>query len=388
MRYSPGFGVDENSWNPQISAQTAATIHARREYENRLPQFYARYLAAALHGNLGESDEFHAPVTELTDPARPLVSTPFMLWGVAGGMLLGGWLAWLAVWPRRALFEFSAVSVSGLLLAVPPAVMALAFFFTGAPLSLAVALAILPRVFGTMRALWTDFYRSGALLAARARGACTVAAGMALCAAARLRATDRARWRCPGARFRCPHPDGSALRCSRHRVAHMESCRCPRPATALRPCSDHHASLVALVATMANGSKVAYLPETGWTETRMRSCGLPLHTDRHCASARCSVPRSLLTPTTGNFATLPAAPPGGRFLLGTDDIRPRPFFPPSLCHAHFDRAGTRGRSGIGSVGLADRTVRGRPQFRAPRRLRPYDGLPRAPVDFSVYHPAF
>ncbi len=93
-----------------------------------------------------------------------------MAWGVAGGMLLGGWLAWLAVWPRRVLLEVSAASVSGLLLAVPPAVLALAFFFTGAPLGLAVALAILPRVFGTMRALWSDLYGSGALLTARARG--------------------------------------------------------------------------------------------------------------------------------------------------------------------------------------------------------------------------
>jgi peptide/nickel transport system permease protein len=169
VRYSPGFDVDENSWNPQISAQTLAAIHARREYENRLPRFYAHYLLAALHGNLGESDEFHVPVTELLR-RRAVVSAPLMAWGVAGGMLLGGWLAWLAVWPRRALLEVSAASVSGLLLAVPPAVMALAFFFYRAPLAIAVVLAILPRVFGTMRALWSDLYRSGALLAARARG--------------------------------------------------------------------------------------------------------------------------------------------------------------------------------------------------------------------------
>jgi len=74
------------------------------------------------------------------------------------------------VWPRRAALEIPAVSISGLLLAVPPAVLALAFFFSNAPLGIAVALAILPRVFGTMRALWSDRYRSGALLAARARG--------------------------------------------------------------------------------------------------------------------------------------------------------------------------------------------------------------------------
>lgn len=169
VRYSPGFEIDENSWNPQISASTEAAIHARREYENELPRFYVRYVAAALHGDLGESDAFRVPVTDLLRE-RAGITGWLIFWGVAGGMLLGGWLAWLAVWPRRPGFEASAVTVSGLLLAIPPAVLALGFFFTGAPLGLAVALAILPRVFGTMRALWRDLYGSGALLAARARG--------------------------------------------------------------------------------------------------------------------------------------------------------------------------------------------------------------------------
>jgi peptide/nickel transport system permease protein len=169
VRYSPGFEVDENSWNPQISAQTRAAVHARREYENRLPQFYARYISAALHGNLGESDSFHVPVTDLLRQ-RAMVTLRLLVSGVAGGMLMGGCLAWLAVWPRRRFLELSAVSLSGLLVALPPAVLALAFFFTSAPLGIAVALTILPRVFGTMRALWNDLYGSGSLLAARARG--------------------------------------------------------------------------------------------------------------------------------------------------------------------------------------------------------------------------
>src|SRR5580700_4530544 len=157
VRYSPGFDVDENSWNPQISAATRAAIHARREYENRLPLFYARYIGRALHGDLGESDSLHTPVTELLRQ-RAGVTARLIASGVAGGILLGGWLAWLAVWPRRPALEMTAVSLSGLLLALPPAVLALAFFLTGAPLALAVILAILPRVFGTMRALWADSY--------------------------------------------------------------------------------------------------------------------------------------------------------------------------------------------------------------------------------------
>jgi peptide/nickel transport system permease protein len=60
--------------------------------------------------------------------------------------------------------------VSGLTLAVPPAVLALFLFFREWPLWVSVALALMPRVFGTARALLNDLYLSPALLAARARG--------------------------------------------------------------------------------------------------------------------------------------------------------------------------------------------------------------------------
>lgn len=177
VRYSPGFDVDENSWNPKISAGTLAALHARRQQENHFLRFYAHYLAAAAHGDLGQSDSFHIPVSELLhDRAR--VSAKLIAWGTAGGLLLGASLAWLAVWPRRAALSFAAAALSGFLLAIPSAVLALAFFFAEAPLAIAVALTILPRVFGTLRALLEELFSSSALLAARARGVPPVVLGV------------------------------------------------------------------------------------------------------------------------------------------------------------------------------------------------------------------
>jgi peptide/nickel transport system permease protein len=169
VRFSPGFDVDENSWNPKISAATLAAMHAERERESSLPRFYLNYLRAAAHGDLGQSDSLRQPVAELLRRRAPL-TLGLVGWGTLGGMLLGGIFAWLAVWPRRTSLAVVAASTSGLLLAIPPAVLALAFFFAEAPLTLAVALAILPRVFGTMRALLDDLFASPSLLAARARG--------------------------------------------------------------------------------------------------------------------------------------------------------------------------------------------------------------------------
>ena len=169
VRYSPGFDVDENAWNPRFSAITVAARHAQLERENSLPRFYLRYLSRAAQGDFGKSEAFNFPVSELLRD-RMQVSARLLAGGTLGGLVLGGLLAWLSVWPRRLVFEIPAVVSSGLLLAVPPAVLALFFFFREWPLWLAVALALLPRVFGTARSLLEDWYASPALLAARARG--------------------------------------------------------------------------------------------------------------------------------------------------------------------------------------------------------------------------
>jgi len=167
VRYSPGFdSIPEDLLH--ISPTALQALREERASENSLPRFYARYLKAAVQGDLGISESLRIPVTDLIRDRAP-VTALLILFGTAGGWLLGGLLAWAAVWTRRPALEAFAFSISGLLLAVPPAVLALAFFFYEAPLSLALSLALLPRVFGTMRAL-LDCYASPALLAARARG--------------------------------------------------------------------------------------------------------------------------------------------------------------------------------------------------------------------------
>ncbi len=170
VRFSPGFDVDENSWNPKFSAATLEAMHRSHEHDNSLPRFYLHYLVAAIHGDLGQSESLKMPIAELLRERAP-VTGRLIVWGTAGGLILGALAAWVAVWPRRTGLEVMAVSTSGLLLAIPPAVLALAFFFEEAPLSLAIALAVFPRVFGTMRAILDDLFASPALLAARARGA-------------------------------------------------------------------------------------------------------------------------------------------------------------------------------------------------------------------------
>jgi peptide/nickel transport system permease protein len=169
VRFSPGFDSLPEDLDPQIAPETLRALHAQHARENSLPVFYVRYLGRALEGDLGVSESLQRPVAELIGRRLPVTARL-----VAEGSLLGWVLALLtaalAARTRNAVVEAGAVSVNGLLLAIPPAVLALAFFFAEAPLALALALAIMPRLFGTLRTIFEDRFASAALLGARARG--------------------------------------------------------------------------------------------------------------------------------------------------------------------------------------------------------------------------
>ncbi len=169
VRYSPGFDSIPEDLDFRISPQTLRALHEQHNRENSLPQFYLRYLRGAVHGDFGISQNLKTPVSELLRERAPVTAKLIVL-GTAGGWLIGSLLAWLAVWRRNPAVETTAFAISGLLLAIPPAVLALAFFFYEAPLSLALSLAVAPRVFGTLRAVLAECYASPALLAARSRG--------------------------------------------------------------------------------------------------------------------------------------------------------------------------------------------------------------------------
>lgn len=170
VRYSPGFDSIPEDLDPNISPAVLRALHEEHNRTNSLPRFYVRYLGHAMHGDFGISENLKTPVSELLRERAP-VTAKLILLGTTGGWLIGGLLAWITVWTRRPAMEAIAYSSSGLLLAIPPAVLALGFFFYEAPLSLALSLSLAPRVFGTLRTILAECHASPALLAARSRGA-------------------------------------------------------------------------------------------------------------------------------------------------------------------------------------------------------------------------
>jgi len=169
VRYSPGFDSIPEDLNPDIAPETLRALHTQHTRENSLPVFYARYLKRAATGDLGLSESLQRPVAELLARRLPLTAR-LVVEGSLGGWILALLAATIAARTRSSAVEAGTLSLNGLLLAIPPAVLALGFFFTEAPLSLALALALMPRLFGTLRTILEDRFQSPDLLVARARG--------------------------------------------------------------------------------------------------------------------------------------------------------------------------------------------------------------------------
>jgi len=169
VRFAPGFGVQENDLNAQLSAQTRQALHQQDASERNVLSYYAHYVAQLAHGDLGYSRSLNRPVMELLRDRVPETLYSLAI-GVGGGWLLGLTLALPATWKRSPLYSTTASLITGVFLCIPSAVLALLFLVVGSPGRLAIALIVFPKVFRFARNLLIKTYAMPHVLTAKARG--------------------------------------------------------------------------------------------------------------------------------------------------------------------------------------------------------------------------
>lgn len=167
VRYSPGFGVDERELDPRLSQSNLEWI--RGQHQQSLIHYYGSYLRAAAHGDLGVSESLRRPISQLLNERfrvtlRSVSLAVLIAWSAAFAFatlswLLGGWL-----------FDLSCTLLSGFLLSLPAAVIALLFVYLHAPVSLAIAVVLFPKLFRFIHNLLSHASRQPHVLAATARG--------------------------------------------------------------------------------------------------------------------------------------------------------------------------------------------------------------------------
>jgi peptide/nickel transport system permease protein len=169
VRIAPGFGVDEEMLDSRLNQASQDSLRAEKGTQLNLAQFYVDYCSKLLRLDLGTSTALNEPVRNLLAERIPDTART-MACGLALAWTLGLGLALLSAIPATRLLGAFGVFLSGVLLCIPAAVLALSFVVAQAPGRLAVGLIVFPKVFQFSRTL---LLRSAALphiLTARAKG--------------------------------------------------------------------------------------------------------------------------------------------------------------------------------------------------------------------------
>jgi len=169
VRLAPGFDSDEAQLDPHLSSASVQALRQARADQHNILRFYFHSLERAAHGDLGTSISLSQPVSTLLEQRIPLT-----LRLVALGLLLS-WAAVLALalsaaWMRAFTYDALATALSGTLLCIPAAVLALLSVLWNVPGALAIALIIFPRDYRYTRNLLAKAYSLPHVLAARAKG--------------------------------------------------------------------------------------------------------------------------------------------------------------------------------------------------------------------------
>ena len=169
VRFAPGYGVDERELDPRLSPASREAIRNEHRLQSGLLSYYGTYLTHATHGDFGRSEWLGRPIAGLLKERFPLT-----LRSVALG-LLTAWAAALflslaALFSRGWFVDLGGTLLSGFLIALPSAVVALVAMYLRAPVFVAIGVVTFPKVFRYLRNLLVHAYQQPYVLAARARG--------------------------------------------------------------------------------------------------------------------------------------------------------------------------------------------------------------------------
>jgi peptide/nickel transport system permease protein len=169
VRFAPGFDADEAQLDPHLNSASIEAIRQVRAEQHNIFRFYIRSLQRVVHGDLGNSISLGQPVLKLL---QERASRTVRLVGI--GLVLS-WAAVLALALsaarlRTLSFDTFSTILSGTLLCLPAAVLALLSVLWSVPGAVAIALIVAPRDYRYTRNLLAGAYSRPHIVTARAKG--------------------------------------------------------------------------------------------------------------------------------------------------------------------------------------------------------------------------
>ena len=146
LRVAPGFGIDERTLDPRLSAETQEALARAHAAERNLLVFYGHFLGGLLKGEAGGSAVFGQPVGRLITERSPVTIRAVAL-GLAWGWTAALICAIVASLQRRTYARIAVIAINGTLLSIPAAILAtLSLLFRLSP-AIAIAAVLFPRIF-------------------------------------------------------------------------------------------------------------------------------------------------------------------------------------------------------------------------------------------------
>ena len=169
VRFAPGLDADEEQLDLHLSAESIQALRQTRLEEHNILRFYFHSLQRAAHGDLGTSISLGQPVSMLLRQRAPLTLRLVGI-GLFLGWMVAMALALTAAWLRHSVFDALTTLLSGTLLCIPAAVLALLSVLWNVPGALAIGLIVFPRSYRYSRNLLAKAYDSPHIITARAKG--------------------------------------------------------------------------------------------------------------------------------------------------------------------------------------------------------------------------
>src|SRR6266849_4447852 len=141
VRFAPGYGIDERELDPRLNHASLEAIRNSHRLNSNLLSYYGNYLWGAVHGNFGASEWLQRPISSLIRERFPVTARSVLI-----GVLLA-WATALAASLAGLFIDISGTIVSGLLIAIPAAVIAMFTVYLHAPVFLAIAVVTFPKLF-------------------------------------------------------------------------------------------------------------------------------------------------------------------------------------------------------------------------------------------------
>jgi peptide/nickel transport system permease protein len=169
VRFSPGFGMDEEQMDPRLSRESVQALREARAEERNPVRFCLAWMARVAAGDAVLSTSLGRPVGELLAERAP-ATLRLMGWGLLAAWCAAAALAWPAAAWRLPGLDGVCTALNVLVACVPAAGMAILLFHFGGPAVCMMAAVLLPKLYQYLRSLFRQGYSRPHVLLARAKG--------------------------------------------------------------------------------------------------------------------------------------------------------------------------------------------------------------------------